>query len=548
MDEALSLALLGAPLMSGGGVAYLFRDDFLTADVAPVADPRPAEPGPGVLHTFADTGNNGSISGGALVVAAVAGDTDPSYYWTDNSDSGFARAAGLGCVFEETGEAWVGLSNSATLTTNALIYGIKGTSVIDAGVEHQTALPTTDTKWVVVTDDIGAKLLYKTGDTYTLGWVWDNGADATLWPAVLGAVYTLPGIYLCRFESPFNTRAGLRTDYIATLANGLTFTKSDACLIRFKVNTVGRAGSVNVYYNYQDAQNYWRLTLVGTTGALRFVKRKDNVQVLNNDLGIVSNGDEITIRREAGRIRVWCGSALVRDYTASGVSDFAASQGLLSGFDAGSTAWDLTALATWPLEVPSPYPFDANLSGLRTFAVWGDSKSVAGTWDYRLRLLLEMSTGAHWQHPNNFAVAGYTVANVAAEIAANLALMTSVPEFVSISLGSNDAQALPAEATFKANYGTIIEAIHAQYPAALIYVSIPVRLSDSPPSAPTADCITLRGWIDDVIASYDYVHEGVDEIDLENGDGYATYYIDTTHMNSAGYLQWANILRDATGL
>ena len=37
----------GVRLMGGGGLTFLLRDDFTTAEAAPLASPRTAEPGPG---------------------------------------------------------------------------------------------------------------------------------------------------------------------------------------------------------------------------------------------------------------------------------------------------------------------------------------------------------------------------------------------------------------------------------------------------------------------------------------------------------------------
>ena len=53
---------------SGGisAVQFLFRDDFLTDEAAPLVSPRTAEAGPGIVNLI-DTGNIMDISGGEIV-------------------------------------------------------------------------------------------------------------------------------------------------------------------------------------------------------------------------------------------------------------------------------------------------------------------------------------------------------------------------------------------------------------------------------------------------------------------------------------------------
>jgi len=87
---------------------------------------------------------------------------------------------------------------------------------------------------------------------------------------------------------------------------------------------------------------------------------------------------------------------------------------------------------------------------------------------------------------------GYRVSHVTSVIAADLAAATgTAPAHVLLNLGTNDAAALPAEETWKADYATIIEAIHAKWTSAKIYLAKPVRLNAAPPSTPVAACATM---------------------------------------------------------
>ena len=74
-------------------------------------------------------------------------------------------------------------------------------------------------------------------------------------------------------------------------------------------------------------------------------------------------------------------------------------------------------------------------------------------------------------------VPGATVASRAATIAADIAAIdlvrSSNMQAVLFNLGANDSYALPAEATWKANLATILDAMNAQWPAAKVYVMRP---------------------------------------------------------------------------
>ena len=66
---------------------------------------------------------------------------------------------------------------------------------------------------------------------------------------------------------------------------------------------------------------------------------------------------------------------------------------------------------------------------------------------------------------------GYTVADAAAIVDADLAA-TATPDVILFNLGSNDAFfGLPAEAAWKADLATIWDAMHAKWPAAEIIYS-----------------------------------------------------------------------------
>jgi hypothetical protein len=115
----LLLGLLGG----GGGIAYLFRDEFTTDETAPIATPHTALPGPGTL-TVVQTDGQYSTSNGRLVVPAQSTPvaTDLGTYSTTD----IPRAAGV---------ALFGLHRFSTVAT---FYFQLGTGAVNnEGSTHQ---------------------------------------------------------------------------------------------------------------------------------------------------------------------------------------------------------------------------------------------------------------------------------------------------------------------------------------------------------------------------------------------------------------------------
>jgi hypothetical protein len=111
---------------------------------------------------------------------------------------------------------------------------------------------------------------------------------------------------------------------------------------------------------------------------------------------------------------------------------------------------------------------------------------------------------------------------------------------VLINLGVNELGSLPAEATWKANYQTIIDAVHAKWPYALIYLAKPWKYGKDTEAA------TVAGWIDGLIAANSGLcFEGIDE-NVWFRNGVAIYSDDGIHYNTAGSAeadnQWVTVL------
>jgi lysophospholipase L1-like esterase len=181
--------------------------------------------------------------------------------------------------------------------------------------------------------------------------------------------------------------------------------------------------------------------------------------------------------------------------------------------------------------------------------LFGDSKTELGsvtTWPTPLARRGETLTGRIWRD-DSVGVGGRTVATTLAAITQMFSTMpaaTGATDIrVLINLGVNDiTTGLPAEATWEANYLAIIDAIHAKWPTARVYLMRPwVRSFDT-----DSDTVAVRvGHL--VAARPSFVFVGPDErIWLKGSDNGTTMTVDGTHYSVAGKLeivnQWAAVL------
>ncbi len=191
------------------------------------------------------------------------------------------------------------------------------------------------------------------------------------------------------------------------------------------------------------------------------------------------------------------------------------------------------------------YPLGANV--VHNTYCYGDSKTgqtgdtTINLGGYPIRLCT--ATLQLVECPARVTVGGTTVALRAAAIATDLAAAVGNPQYILCNLGANDVSALPAEATWEANYQTIINAMHTRWAAAKIYLMRPWRRSYA------AECNSLAAWIAVLVSNNPgLVYAGPDErAFLENGDDGVTYTGDGIHPNTAGYVLTASQWRTALG-
>jgi hypothetical protein len=168
----------------------------------------------------------------------------------------------------------------------------------------------------------------------------------------------------------------------------------------------------------------------------------------------------------------------------------------------------------------------------------GDSKT-ANLDAYEIYMYNRSAYYSEYPYRTNFALGGWTVANLQTNIDAAITAAVGTPDVILINAGINEAGSLPVEATFKSNVAYILDALHTKWAnAQILWMYIGDRDH-------AANCNTINDWIDvPVAARPPWAVRGPDErIFLKGSDNYATYCIaDGIHPNAAGYLltakQW----------
>ena len=166
---------------------FLFNDEFLTDEAAPLTSPRTAEPGPGT-GVVVDTGNNVTIAGSKFVVGGVAGNGDPGY----SNDVIVTRAQGIALygVHNTGGKLRVGFDGSKSSSlidelafawNSSIELRIFDDSNETSTIEILTA--DTDYKTAVILRSAGAFFAIKGGTEFsdwTLVWIAIANTTASL--------------------------------------------------------------------------------------------------------------------------------------------------------------------------------------------------------------------------------------------------------------------------------------------------------------------------------------------------------------------------------
>lgn len=177
----------------------------------------------------------------------------------------------------------------------------------------------------------------------------------------------------------------------------------------------------------------------------------------------------------------------------------------------------------------------------------GDSKTVGDT-PWLVSLLSDLNANAEpgWTGTGS-ALGGSWVDLIAPQIGTVLNTFTPVGTVTDVlcNWGVNDVdRAGSDETTFRTNYGIIIDAIHAKWPAATIRLTIPWK--DGEPAG-TFD--TLAGYIGSIVADHAPYTVLLDDerVWLKGSDNGASETVDGIHYSALGMSLAARAKREAMG-
>lgn len=536
----------------------ILDDTFTSASTAPIASPRTAEPAPGRMTITQTATSKHTISSGNLNL--ISGTANDNVRWVDSAGANFSRANGRSIKMQlrfasgATGEILL-RDGSANRISGIQPVGATLNFKIGANFAFQPNIQlNVDQELVWLVGAAGTKLIFFDGISYNL-MALEELSNAAAFYVELASPANFTSQYIEGFDigtalgdsnllmlnesNPVNG-----SEYDATAAHDL-YQGSAMTWITF-VAPNPLSGSAEIQIQYVDANNFIGVRIdSGGTLRLRMIVSGAVTDNLRTKAAVALAGETVLLA-------VWMYDDLLQvAYRKSGTwttgfnYQFALGGGLgLTGLRVALTDWTSTALKSWPVRSSLFSAIDGHATSIRLFTSIGDSKT-AGSASYQPTLItnLESATGEEWREfPRKIATSGWEVVDVRNRIDSDLALRNDTPEYILINLGSNDLVApMTSESAFKTDYLYILDALHAKWPTAEIYLAKPIRLNAAPPSTPSADSATLATWIDDIVAARpSFAYAGVVEATtLEGGDSYVTRMGDNTHPTAAGYVAMA---------
>lgn len=352
----------------GGGAPFVFllRDDFLTAEDAPLASPRTAQPGPGLL-TLVQNDGEFSISDGKLQIPAQ---TTPA--WGDLGFVGglISRSAGIGLcgkgrVIDGPSNLCITLGGGPALTPNTG-QGINFGAVSGTGIRYQNpsanisiGLYTLDTDYIfgIMLRKAGGFAFIKGGiyNSYRLLWVDAYQTFASVYPSLTNfsnvagvetfRVARLPG-------SPDDAVPGngyevwghrdLDVTYWkpAPVASN-TFTHTPDTVISFQVVSLPSDAYIGVGFRVVDSNNLWDVE-IQPNGSITLFQRLGGTWYGRGTLaaGTIQNGDRVWVTLNASSFKVYKNATLLVSYTSSDC--IAATAGSVIALGTGGVIANLT--------------------------------------------------------------------------------------------------------------------------------------------------------------------------------------------------------------
>jgi lysophospholipase L1-like esterase len=308
------------------------------------------------------------------------------------------------------------------------------------------------------------------------------------------------------------------------------------------------AGIIIGLDNPSNPQNYVNIFHNGQTLWVKKVVNGGDFSTVGSKVQDFAANDKITIAKQGTSVKVLLNDvAIASTFT---ISDATIKDNLyvgIIGTYAGNTfsAWsEQVKVVGGDASFLTPF-FSGAVDG-DVFAI-GDSITVGATDEVTgqgypplLTAGIAAATKGYWYEITTRAGhGGYDVLDENGVIAADLAATTGTPTYVMILLGANDVVdtadhwASFNETTWKAAYQSIIDAIHAKWSGARIYLCKSYRQG----ALYASRFVTLAGWIDDLVAANPGVcYAGIDTRNIFVGNE-ATLLVDDVHPNHAGFVE-----------
>lgn len=544
-------------------ITSLLLDTFTTAD-GPGSRTRTAD-GTGQWEII-DTASKNVVAAGEMALTATTA-FNATAVGKDNAAGGFTRAPGLALITKGrfaglTG--FLGWTKSLTLsdanllhaygynTNPSLVMRSAATQLLPGG-----GAPTrTNTLWHSVLQSTGALIFWN----YRLMWHDTQDNTATLYPVLTQLSTTgaanldeVSVVQLSQFEAAWGVNRAKATTYRATSVASQVEVMDAFGLVRHSM-LAATGITQNLWVRCSDASNGWIVRFDQAGSTVKIIElvagveteRASAAQPQNNgttyNWTVLCNGLSIKVFINAGLVTSW--NQAISNITATGLMIDRA------GTELYAWALDFTELAAFPR-----VKMILGVGDSKTFGTGDEVNTPGAEASGYPRYLVDLLGAGYGELMARNGTGGQTTATLATNIYTQLAAHYGKVDYICLNTSVNDISGavpgtLPAEATWKANYTTILDALHYQFPNAVVGCALMWKASATGVDGFGAACNTLNGWVQDVVATRSsFAIVGPDErIILKGSDNGVSELADTLHPLNATYQAMAAAWRTTFGL
>lgn len=551
-------------------------DQFKSLESSPIASPRTAQPGPGSWTVDQTDGTFQIVND---VYSGEVDNSGPQLKYTAQSTpiEGDLAMVSASSILTNAGLAAVGRIRMTS--GNTLSAGFERSSVssfIDGAalsfsfltvVGRFGGLPISswcnyslnnDYEFAVILRPVGAYLMLRGGGNsqypyaapssgffdWTLVWVDNSFSDSSVYAAFhnedaggyLGG-FTVEQLYGSDWNDPYH----LSTFRKATTANADTGTMTPDAIVEHTI-TASTGVTQELRVRAQDASNAWIVRMDQAGSTIKLIELVSGVETERKSAAAIwNNGTQY-------RISVMCNKPVFAVYIGNTIAltRYVSDGGFMTQTGV-SVSHAGSNLVCWNMHPPIPDYVSRTTKGIMCV---GDSKTdggvdsetiTGGMPGYERYLVDGLNTNncVEYIEMRN-AHGGYTVGQIKAAIDSDLSMAYGNATYALINMGANNVEN-PLDVNYSSDYGYVLDAIHAKWPACKIYCMRIWRRS-------TSNLTLQANAVASVVSARpSFCFLGPDErVFLENADNGATYTTDGIHPNHAGHLltaaQWRTVL------